>query len=65
MTKEKWFKVLYEETKKSNAEEDLLTAVIKIGPEAWRFYANNLRKYIDAMDKATEVYNMENKNVTK
>ncbi len=60
MTKEKWFDIVTEEAAVYS------TAWYKIathghGPETWDQQKVLFLNYIKAIDKATEVYNMENK----
>lgn len=54
MTKDKWNEIVVQEIYKLNIEP--------CGPEEWKDFKKELLLFINEVDKATEVYEMENKN---
>lgn len=54
MNKEKWIEIFYEEAQKHSAAHHI------VSPKAWASMKQSLLVYIKEIDKATEVYFMEN-----
>ena len=61
MNKDKWKKIYNEELQiASDKSNEIVPIFIAVEPENWPELREVLIEHIEAVDKATEVYNMEN-----